>query len=81
MRYFISLAYKGTDFHGWQIQPNAITVQQQINHALSVLLKEDVMIMGAGRTDAGVHAKQMYAHFDTQILFNSNTLTSSLKPP
>ena len=63
MRYFISLAYKGTDFHGWQIQPNAITVQQQINHGLSVLLKEDVMIMGAGRTDAGVHAKQMYAHF------------------
>lgn len=78
MRYFISLAYKGTDFHGWQIQPNAITVQQQINHALSVLLKEDVMIMGAGRTDAGVHAKQMYAHFDTQILFNSNTLTYRL---
>ncbi len=78
MRYFISLAYKGTDFHGWQIQPNAITVQQQINHGLSVLLKEDVMIMGAGRTDAGVHAKQMYAHFDTQNPFNCNTLTYRL---
>tara|TARA_B110000977_G_scaffold36404_1_gene48850 strand:- start:6755 stop:7504 length:750 start_codon:yes stop_codon:yes gene_type:complete len=78
VRYFISLAYKGTDFHGWQIQPNAITVQQQINHGLSVLLKEDVMIMGAGRTDAGVHAKQMYAHFDTQNPLNCNTLTYRL---
>ena len=51
MRYFISLAYKGTNFHGWQVQPNAVSVQQRINEGLSVLLKEEVMIMGAGRTD------------------------------
>jgi tRNA pseudouridine38-40 synthase len=70
VRYFISLAYKGTNFHGWQIQPNAVTVQQRINQGLSVLLKEDVMIMGAGRTDTGVHAKQMYAHFDTDKVFD-----------
>lgn len=65
MRYFISLAYRGTDFHGWQIQPNAVSVQGEINKGLSLLLKEEVMILGAGRTDTGVHAKQMYAHFDT----------------
>ena len=70
MRYFIRLAYKGTDFHGWQIQPNAVTVQEKINHGLSVLLKEDIQVMGAGRTDAGVHAKQMYAHFESEKVFN-----------
>jgi tRNA pseudouridine38-40 synthase len=70
VRYFINLAYKGTNFHGWQVQPNAVSVQQRINEGLSVLLKEEVMIMGAGRTDAGVHAKQMYAHFDTDKSFD-----------
>tara|TARA_B100000795_G_scaffold73271_1_gene51885 strand:+ start:30968 stop:31717 length:750 start_codon:yes stop_codon:yes gene_type:complete len=70
VRYFISLAYKGTNFHGWQTQPNAVSVQERINQGLSVLLKENVKIMGAGRTDAGVHAKEMYAHFDTDILFD-----------
>tara|TARA_B110000879_G_C10958770_1_gene426696 strand:+ start:68 stop:820 length:753 start_codon:yes stop_codon:yes gene_type:complete len=70
VRYFISLAYKGTNFHGWQVQPNAVSVQQRINEGLSVLLKEEVMIMGAGRTDTGVHAKQMYAHFDTDKSFD-----------
>jgi len=70
VRYFISLAYKGTNFHGWQVQPNAVSVQQRINEGLSVLLKEEVMIMGAGRTDAGVHAKQMYAHFECDKSFD-----------
>ena len=74
MRYFISLAYKGTNFHGWQVQPNAVSVQQRINEGLSVLLKEEVMIMGAGRTDAGVHAKQMYAHFDTDKSFDFDVM-------
>tara|TARA_B110000971_G_scaffold47940_1_gene47992 strand:+ start:1136 stop:1885 length:750 start_codon:yes stop_codon:yes gene_type:complete len=70
VRYFIRLAYKGTDFHGWQIQPNAKTVQQKINQGLSVLLKEELLVMGAGRTDAGVHAKQMYAHFESEMQFD-----------
>ena len=74
MRYFISLAYKGTHFHGWQTQPNAVSVQERINQGLSVLLKENVKIMGAGRTDTGVHAKQMYAHFDTNILFDESEI-------
>ena len=64
MRYFIELQYLGTNYHGWQVQPNAISVQQVIENALSTLLRENIKIVGAGRTDAGVHAKQMFAHFD-----------------
>lgn len=64
MRYFIELAYKGTNYHGWQSQPDVISVQETINKALSTLLKTNVDIVGAGRTDTGVHAKQMFAHFD-----------------
>ena len=74
MRYFISLAYKGTNYHGWQIQPNATSIQECINKALSVLLKEEVMVLGAGRTDTGVHAKQMFAHFDSAINFDNTKL-------
>lgn len=64
MRYFIKLAFKGTNYHGWQTQPDANTVQETINKALTMLLKTPIDIVGAGRTDTGVHAKQMYAHFD-----------------
>lgn len=64
MRYFIELAYKGTNYHGWQYQPGADSVQETFNKALSLLLKTDIDIVGAGRTDTGVHAKQMFAHFD-----------------
>ncbi|MEW5846569.1 MAG: tRNA pseudouridine(38-40) synthase TruA [Bacteroidota bacterium] len=64
-RYFIFLSYRGTNFHGWQIQENAISVQGYINNALSILLKEDIQTIGAGRTDTGVHAKFYVAHFDT----------------
>ncbi|MCF6128653.1 tRNA pseudouridine(38-40) synthase TruA [Flavobacterium sp. AS60] len=64
MRYFIELAYKGTNYHGWQYQPGADSVQETLNKALSLLLKTDIDIVGAGRTDTGVHAKQMFAHFD-----------------
>ena len=78
MRYFIRLAYKGTDFHGWQVQPNAVSVQEKINEGLSILLKEEVMILGAGRTDTGVHAKQMYAHFDTDKEFDCEKITYRL---
>ncbi|MFV0247996.1 MAG: tRNA pseudouridine(38-40) synthase TruA [Tenacibaculum sp.] len=65
LRYFVELSYNGKNYHGWQIQPRAISVQQKINTALSTLLKEDISVVGAGRTDAGVHALQMFAHFDT----------------
>ena len=64
MRYFLKLAYKGTNYHGWQVQPNASSVQETLNKALSVILNKEMNIMGAGRTDTGVHAKEMFAHFD-----------------
>lgn len=63
-RYFIELSYKGTNYHGWQIQKNAHTVQAEIEKALSTLLQQNISVVGAGRTDAGVHAKNMVAHFD-----------------
>ena len=66
MRYFLKLAYNGCDFHGWQSQPNATSVQESIEKALSMVLREPIAITGAGRTDAGVNAAMMYAHFDTQ---------------
>ena len=64
-RFLLHISYKGTNFHGWQIQPNAITIQEVIQKALFVLLKEKINLMGAGRTDTGVHAKKYFAHFDT----------------
>ena len=66
MRYFIILSYDGTNYHGWQIQPNGNSVQETLTKALSTLLREDTSIVGAGRTDAGVHALKMIAHFDTE---------------
>lgn len=65
MRYFIEFSYDGKNYHGWQNQPNAISVQQVLENALTTLLREKIEIVGAGRTDSGVHAKQMFAHFDT----------------
>ncbi len=64
-RYFIRLSYNGTRYHGWQIQPNAITVQQEITTAISLLLRHDVEITGCGRTDTGVHAECFFAHMET----------------
>ena len=64
MRYFIHLAYDGTRYHGWQIQPNGISVEGEIELRLSTLLRQPIDIVGAGRTDAGVHARHMVAHFD-----------------
>ncbi|MGB5554643.1 MAG: tRNA pseudouridine(38-40) synthase TruA [Flavobacteriaceae bacterium] len=66
MRYFIQFSYFGQAYHGWQNQPNAITVQQTLEHAMAKLLRSAVSLAGAGRTDAGVHAKQLYAHFDLE---------------
>ncbi|WP_299119199.1 tRNA pseudouridine(38-40) synthase TruA [uncultured Winogradskyella sp.] len=64
MRYFLEFSYNGKAYHGWQNQPNAITVQEVIEKALTTILKSKISTMGAGRTDAGVHASQMFAHFD-----------------
>lgn len=64
MRYFIKFSYKGTNYHGWQLQPNAISVQETLNKALSTILNSKIDCMGAGRTDTGVHAREMFAHFD-----------------
>ncbi len=64
MRYFIELSYRGTNYHGWQKQPNANTVQEELDKALTKIYQSNIEVVGAGRTDAGVHAHQMYAHFD-----------------
>ena len=67
-RFFIELAYNGTAYHGWQVQPNAVTVQQLVNQALSTVLRQPVETTGCGRTDTGVHATQFFAHFDMQSI-------------
>ena len=64
-RYFIFISFKGTSYHGWQIQPNSVTVQKILDNALSVILNEKISTTGAGRTDAGVHAAVFCAHFDS----------------
>ena len=64
MRYFIKLSYDGLAYHGWQNQPNALSVQEVLEKSISTILGVDVEIVGAGRTDTGVHAKEMFAHFD-----------------
>lgn len=74
LNYFVELAYNGTEFHGWQVQPNAVTVQELINNAFSTVFRKPIEVVGAGRTDTGVHASQMFAHvqideeFDTGVL-------------
>lgn len=70
MRYFIKLAYNGTNYHGWQYQPNATSVQETMNKAFSIILNTEINLTGAGRTDTGVHAKEMYAHFDLETPFD-----------
>lgn len=64
MRYFIYLSYDGAGYHGWQIQPNAVSVQERMEKALFTLLRKPVPVTGAGRTDTGVNARLMVAHFD-----------------
>ena len=80
-RYFLYLKYDGAAYHGWQVQPNSRTVQEEVQRALSTLLREDVAVTGAGRTDTGVHARTMVAHFDTdkdvdcaQLVYKLNML-------
>ncbi|MBW6533583.1 MAG: tRNA pseudouridine(38-40) synthase TruA [Mariniphaga sp.] len=64
-RYFAQLSFKGTRYHGWQIQPNAVSVQETVEKALSTILREKISVVGAGRTDTGVHAPFFVLHFDT----------------
>lgn len=78
MRYFIEFAYKGTNYHGWQMQPDAISVQEILTKATNLILKDSFELVGAGRTDAGVHALRMYAHFDTEVDFNKNEVIRKL---
>ncbi len=66
-RYFLEIAYDGTHYHGWQLQPNAVTVQQKLNEALAILLRGPVETTGAGRTDTGVHARQLFVHIEASV--------------
>ncbi len=78
MRYFIWFSYDGTRYHGWQIQPNGVTVQQELQRVLSMLLRQPTEVVGAGRTDAGVHARQMVAHFDYDGPYDMDNLAYKL---
>lgn len=66
-RYFLEIAYDGTRYHGWQTQPNAIAVQQKLNEVLAIVLRQPVETTGAGRTDTGVHARQLFVHLDLPV--------------
>jgi tRNA pseudouridine38-40 synthase len=72
LRYFLELSYNGKNYFGWQVQPDVISVQEKIATALSIILRKEIAIVGAGRTDSGVHASQMYAHFDFDQELNEN---------
>ncbi|OWK74392.1 tRNA pseudouridine(38-40) synthase TruA [Flavobacteriaceae bacterium JJC] len=72
MRYFIEFSYNGKNYFGYQIQPREISVQQELEKALSTLLRQEIKTTGAGRTDTGVHAKKMFAHFDTESAPDQN---------
>lgn len=78
IRYFLELAYKGTKYHGWQIQANAHTVQDEINSALTTILRIPIETMGSGRTDTGVHARQQYLHFDVHENLDKGDLLKRL---
>lgn len=77
-RFFLELKYDGTNYHGWQIQQNANSVQEEINKALSTLLQTKIKVTGAGRTDTGVHAQQLFAHFDTNVEFENEKIQFKL---
>ena len=83
MRYFIELSYQGKNYHGWQIQPDVITVQEKLNKAVSTIFQLNIEVVGAGRTDTGVHASQMFAHFDLDKEFKGDIphKLNSVLPP
>lgn len=74
LRYFIKLAYKGTNYHGWQVQLNAITVQELLNKSFSTIFRTPLEVVGAGRTDNGVHAEEFYAHVDIENEFKAEEI-------
>lgn len=78
VRYFITISFSGGRYHGWQVQPNGISVQETLSRALSTLLREEVVVTGAGRTDAGVHARMMVAHFDSSAPVDGGQLVYKL---
>jgi len=78
MRYFITFSYDGTAYHGWQIQPNGVSVQGALQQALTTLLRQETTVTGAGRTDAGVHARMMVAHFDSEVAIDTQQLCYKL---
>lgn len=78
MRYFVDLAYNGTNYHGWQVQPNAPSVQETINKAINTLTRQEVKLVGCGRTDTGVHARDFVAHFDSTAELDTEKLVYKL---
>ena len=74
MRYFVDISYFGKNYHGWQTQENAITIQEILDKSLSTILKTEIKSLGSGRTDTGVHAMSQVAHFD----FNGNIIENFL---
>lgn len=78
MRYFITLSFDGTAYHGWQIQPHSVSVQEELQKALSTLLRMSVEVVGAGRTDTGVHARKMVSHFDINAELDCQQLVYKL---
>jgi len=72
MRYLLELSFNGTNYQGWQIQPNGVTVQEVLNNAISVITRQQIETVGCGRTDTGVHAKQYFAHFDCDAILPPN---------
>lgn len=77
-RYFLDISYKGTNYHGWQRQPNANSVQAELESALKTMFQNKIGIMGSGRTDTGVHARQQVAHFDYEAAFDISELAFKL---
>ena len=76
MRYFLQLAYRGTNYHGWQRQPNGLSVQEVLETALTTVLRQPIAIVGSGRTDAGVHAGEQFAHFETDATLPEHFIRS-----
>jgi tRNA pseudouridine38-40 synthase len=77
-RYFLEISYKGTEYHGWQTQHNAVTVQEEIETALGILLSKHIPTTGCGRTDTGVHAMNYFLHFDAELLYGVENLVFRL---
>lgn len=83
MRYFIEFSYNGKNYFGYQIQPKEISIQEELEKALSTIIREPIKTTGAGRTDTGVHAKKIYAHFDTEQILSDKLIyqLNSFLPP